>query len=156
MPAQTITLPDGRQLHATYEGDAVGWVVHLAGSEDRPVAGRDLRDVLTDLLDVAPDEYPSWLGEAVAQFSGHDTPLGRRFACPCCGFLTLDEAPSGTYDICNVCFWEDDGVQFRDPDYEGGANTVSLNQARENFQLHGASEPCFRSNVRAPLPEEQP
>ncbi len=156
MAAQTITIPDGRRLHATYEGDAVGWVAHLAGAEDRPVAGRDLTDVLTDLLDIAPDNFPSWLGEAVAQLSGHDTPLGQRFACPCCGFLTLEEAPSGTFDICPVCFWEDDNVQFRDHDYEGGANTVSLNQARENFRLHGASEPRFRSNVRPPLPEEQP
>jgi hypothetical protein len=40
----------------------------------------------------------------------------------------------GTYNICNVCFWEDDGVQFHDIDYEGGANKVSLNQARQNFR----------------------
>ncbi len=65
---------------------------------------------------------------------------GRRFACPCCGSLTLLEPPPDTYDICRVCNWEDDGVQFRDPDYEGGANTVSLNQARENFQRYGVSE----------------
>ena len=88
--------------------------------------------------------------------SGHDTPIGRRFACPCCGFLTLDQPPSGTYDICQVCFWEDDDVQFRDPDYEGGANEVSLNQARENFRLHRVSEPRHRTHVRPPLPEEQP
>ena len=88
--------------------------------------------------------------------SGHDTPIGRRFACPCCGFLTLDQPPSGTYDICQVCFWEDDDVQFRDPDYEGGANEVSLNQARENFRLHRVSEPRHGTHVRPPLPEEQP
>ena len=43
-----------------------------------------------------------------------------------------------------------------DPDYEGGANTISLNQARENFALHGVSELRFKANVRAPLPEELP
>lgn len=79
-----------------------------------------------------------------------------RFACPCCGFLTLSEPPPGTYAICKVCFWEDDGVQFADPDYEGGANTVSLNQARKTFALHGVSELRFEANVRAPLPEELP
>jgi hypothetical protein len=55
-----------------------------------------------------------------------------------------------------VCFWEDDGVQFRNPDYEGGANTVSLNQARRSFLEHGVSETRFESHVRPPLPEEQP
>lgn len=29
--------------------------------------------------------------------------------CPCCGFLTLDER--GTFEICPVCFWEDDGQE---------------------------------------------
>jgi hypothetical protein len=76
--------------------------------------------------------------------------------CPCCGYLTLAQAPSGTYELCPVCFWEDDGVQFRNPDYEGGANKVSLNRARDNFREQGASETAFKSNVRSPLPEEQP
>lgn len=80
--------------------------------------------------------------------------LSLRFACPCCGFLTLDEEPPGTYAICPVCFWEDDLVQFKDPDYEGGANKVSLNQARLNYTHIGASAPEYRSNVRPPLPEE--
>jgi hypothetical protein len=153
-PEQTITLPDGRQLHAIHEGHDVGWVVHVAGAEHRPVAARDLHDALTDLLDV--DGYPDWLVEAVSQLSGRDTALGRRFACPCCGFLTLDEAPTGTFAICPVCFWEDDNVQFHDRDYEGGANVVSLNQARESFRLHAVSEPRFRASVRPPLPEERP
>jgi hypothetical protein len=43
-----------------------------------------------------------------------------RFACPYCGSLTLDEEPPGTYAICPVRFWEDDLVQFQNPDYEGG------------------------------------
>ncbi len=49
-----------------------------------------------------------------------------KYTCPCCGYRTLDEEPPGTYDICEICFWEDDPVQFVDPDYEGGANTPSL------------------------------
>jgi hypothetical protein len=52
-------------------------------------------------------------------------PKGGRFACPCCGCLTLGDEPPGTSIICGVCFWEDDGVQFRDPDYEGGARDQS-------------------------------
>jgi hypothetical protein len=87
----------------------------------------------------------------------HATPRSAvAYACPCCGYLTLDEAPSGTYFICEVCFWEDDGIQFRNPDYEGGANKVSLNQARENFHKYAVSETGFKSYVRSPLPEEHP
>jgi Cysteine-rich CPCC len=68
--------------------------------------------------------------------------------------LTLDREPGGTYDICPVCFWEDDAVQFDDHDYEGGANIVSLHEARKNFLEFGASEKQFLKDVRAPRPDE--
>jgi hypothetical protein len=70
--------------------------------------------------------------------------------------LTRSEAEIGSFEICQVCFWEDDGVQFDDPDYEGGANKVSLRQARENFRQFGASDLRFTSNVRPPRLDEQP
>ncbi|WP_374940084.1 CPCC family cysteine-rich protein [Streptomyces finlayi] len=47
------------------------------------------------------------------------------YPCPCCGNRVLDAMP-GSYEICPVCFWEDDGVQFRWPTMAGGANKVSL------------------------------
>ncbi|WP_372448711.1 CPCC family cysteine-rich protein [Streptomyces musisoli] len=34
------------------------------------------------------------------------------YPCPCCGHRVLGRMP-GSYEICPVCFWEDDGVQFR-------------------------------------------
>ena len=80
----------------------------------------------------------------------------RRWSCPCCGNRTLEEEPPGTFEICPVCFWEDDNVQFEDPDFRGGANVVSLNEARNNFAAFGASEERFRNNVRPPRPDEQP
>lgn len=79
-----------------------------------------------------------------------------RYACPCCGFLTLGDIPPGTFEICPVCAWEDDGVQFRDPTYDGGANSVSLEVARANFATLGASTKESLSFVRPPLPEELP
>lgn len=79
-----------------------------------------------------------------------------RFPCPCCGYLTMSERPPGTFAICPVCFWEDDEVQFRDPSYREGANTVSLLEARENFRRLGASDEAHRSQVRSPLAEELP
>jgi hypothetical protein len=55
------------------------------------------------------------------------------FPCPCCGFQTLAGRPPGSYSLCELCGWEDDLVQFRDPYYEGGANTKSMNQTRKLF-----------------------
>jgi hypothetical protein len=49
-------------------------------------------------------------------------------ACPCCGSHTLSKR--GAYEICSVCNWEDDPVQAKDPDFRGGANGSSLNEAR--------------------------
>ncbi len=74
----------------------------------------------------------------------------KKFTCPCCGYKTLDENPPGTYDICPICFWEDDGVQFNDPDYEGGANHVSLRQAQKNYDEFGACEKEMLCHVRKP------
>jgi Cysteine-rich CPCC len=79
-----------------------------------------------------------------------------RYPCHCCGYLTLDQAPTGTYDICKVCFWEDDPVQSEDPSYPGGANGVSLEEARANFRRLGVSEGRFQKHVRPPRPEEMP
>jgi hypothetical protein len=77
------------------------------------------------------------------------------FPCPCCGYPTLSEEPPGTFDICPICFWEDDRVQFRDPSYRGGANTVSLNEARANFETMGVADPESRDHVRSPTDEEK-
>jgi hypothetical protein len=79
-----------------------------------------------------------------------------RFPCPCCGFLTLEEEPPGTFDICPVCNWEDDFVQFEDPEYEGGANRISLVDARRNFAAYGAICEESRDRVSKPLSDEIP
>jgi len=67
------------------------------------------------------------------------------FPCPCCGELTRSEKDYGTFDICDVCGWEDDNVQADDPDYEGGANRPSLNQARQNYIATGFAKPESKS-----------
>ena len=78
-----------------------------------------------------------------------------KFACPCCGYKTFAEKPNGHYDICPVCFWEDDPIQFDDPNYEGGANKVSLKQGQRNFINFGACEREMIMNVRKPTEDEQ-
>jgi len=76
------------------------------------------------------------------------------YKCPCCGYYTLDEAPGNTYNICPVCYWEDDFVQFKDFIYSHGANAVSLEQARKNYLEFGACEPNMVPYVRKPLLDE--
>jgi hypothetical protein len=80
--------------------------------------------------------------------------MSRKYPCPCCGYLTLEEPGTGTFEICPVCCWENDGVQFKDPTYSGGANRVSLHTGRENFKSFGAvSRDCI-GKTRPPRPEE--
>lgn len=68
--------------------------------------------------------------------------------CPCCGYLTLGEA--GSYEICAVCFWEDDGGDGTGP------NHMTLAEGQENFQRLGAVREDLVRMVRPSLPEEHP
>lgn len=52
--------------------------------------------------------------------------------CPVCGEYEFEE--EGSFDICDVCGWEDDPLQAKEPDLEGGANEMSLNQARAAWE----------------------
>ncbi len=77
-----------------------------------------------------------------------------KYKCPCCGFYTFEHRPNGTYDICKVCFWEDDPTQLGDCNYKGGANGVSLLQAKVNFLRFGACEERMIPYVREPKEDE--
>jgi hypothetical protein len=78
-----------------------------------------------------------------------------KYTCPCCGYRTLESEPPGTYIICPICFWEDDGIQFDDPDYEGGANKVSLRQAQKNFVEFCACDRSTLAHVRSPTVNDE-
>ena len=54
------------------------------------------------------------------------------FACPCCGEKTLKEL--GEYEICKVCDWEDDPGQSKHPNDDLGANELSLNAFRAEWE----------------------
>jgi hypothetical protein len=54
-----------------------------------------------------------------------------------------------------MCYWEDDPVQYDDPDYEGGANAVSLRQAQQNFLRSGVSNERFRRHARKPTAHDE-
>lgn len=96
-----------------------------------------------------------------------------KIACPCCGCLTLDERCA--YDICPVCFWEDDaylvinggkikGVRVDNEvsdeellDVPSGANNgLTLREGRENYRKFGACEESMKKHVRPPHGDELP
>ena len=49
----------------------------------------------------------------------------QQHSCPVCGLNELS-----AFEICD-CGWQNDPVQFDNPDYPGGANKMSLNEARK-------------------------
>ncbi len=80
------------------------------------------------------------------------------FACPCCGYKTLNElydVEQGTgYDICNVCWWEDDGKDNDDAEIGTSPNYgVSLKQARYNFIKFGIYDPERKNLLKKVLPK---
>ncbi len=62
------------------------------------------------------------------------------YKCPCCSYLTLNR--KNEYDICKVCFWEDDGSENIENMYSG-VNKLYINEAKENFKLFGACSKKF-------------
>lgn len=54
------------------------------------------------------------------------------YICPVCGKYEFSK--NGDYEICPECGWENDPVQNRDEDYSGGANKMSLKEARKSYK----------------------
>jgi hypothetical protein len=75
--------------------------------------------------------------------------------CPCCGYLTLKRRAA--FEICEVCYWQDDGQDDMDADLvRGGPNAaMSLTDARTNFAQFGACEREALQHVRPPELQEK-
>ncbi len=66
--------------------------------------------------------------------------------CPCCDYFTLSERAN--YDICPICFWEDDGLAIDQLDVPSAPNSgLTLREARNNFIKFGACEKAMIENV---------
>lgn len=74
--------------------------------------------------------------------------------CPCCFSLTLNER--GRFEICEVCYWEDDGQDDKDADtVRGGPNQMlSLTDGRESYRRCRASNILDSNRVRRPRSDE--
>ena len=79
--------------------------------------------------------YVNRIEEGLRQAQESPAVLGH-YVCPCCHYPTLTER--GGYEICPLCWWEDDGQD--DPhanEVWGGPNhDYSLAEARENFKQY--------------------
>lgn len=92
----------------------------------------------------SPDELERWQAMDWAGVTLRIPSAPILHACPCCAFRTLEQAERGSFEICGVCGWEDDFVQYVDPDRRGGANPESLNEARATF---AAAHPHLRTRT---------
>jgi len=72
--------------------------------------------------------------------------------CACCGKETLGVGI--TYDYCPVCGWQDDPIQNNDTDYVGGANFISLDQAKKAFAI-GIDLRSYKKEARRCYREQQ-
>jgi len=79
--------------------------------------------------------------------------------CPACGFLVF-EGQYGSYVVCPICGWEDDGVQLANPCSGGGANKESLYERQRANLAHlpltvSEAEGYERDPRWRPLTEEE-
>lgn len=59
--------------------------------------------------------------------------------CPCCNFKTL--RTTGEYEICRVCYWEDDGIILEEQ--YSNVNRMSLKEAKQNFINKALNNPSI-------------
>lgn len=72
--------------------------------------------------------------EAIRAYEEGLVRRGLKKLCPCCdkGLVGLDGD-----DICQVCWWHDDGYMGYGPDEVSGANGFTMNEAKANVAAYG-------------------
>ena len=75
------------------------------------------------------------------------------FACPVCGHYTIFERYD--WEICPVCFWEDDVLDEPGKDNESPANGhLKLSEAQANYILFGCVRLENKKDIRLARPDE--
>jgi hypothetical protein len=74
--------------------------------------------------------------------------------CLCCGYKTLSMPEA--LELCQVCWWQDDGQDDRDADVVRRTvnGNLSLSEGRRNYKYYQAADPRFVAHVRTPRQEE--
>lgn len=79
------------------------------------------------------NEYLQFFLKKIFDFESDIIVTGKEpdlYKCPCCEYLTLPAR--GQYDVCPVCFWEDDGKSEDSLYSYSSVNNSSLNSYRLN------------------------
>lgn len=74
------------------------------------------------------------------------------YRCPCCGHLTL--CGRAGYEICPVCFWEDDGQDSHDADEVRGGPNIHISDGPRGERLHINVPVAVEAEYRHPFSPE--
>ncbi|MEP3890414.1 MAG: CPCC family cysteine-rich protein [Hellea sp.] len=111
------------------------------------------------LIEYAKEDFQFWNNDQLLEALdalGHKTRrlIGtlKLYACPCCGANSLTER--GEWDICPICWWEDDGTDNEEASlyFSGPNNGLQLTAARINFIEHGIYNPDRKDLLEKALP----
>ena len=132
-----------------HSGDEEVWEGMDEGTRTKTKAMLD--DMHKRKIDMADSIFvlnvDGYIGESTASEIAYAARTGKKIhylnapeekRCPCCGKYYFSE--KNAFEICPVCGWEDDPVQRRDADYEGGANKMSLKEARAFYEIRSREE----------------
>lgn len=74
-------------------------------------------------------------------------------SCLVCGYMTISKR--GSFEICPICFWEDEGEvpDSAKPTY-GPNGSLSLEKARQNYKKFGAVDKKLKDKVRLPTMDD--
>ena len=111
-----------------------GWIYDLNQAENP-----DLKNGFNEMSLV---EFKKWYEEKIKDNPNYDyleenMPAPVPHKCPVCGEYEFEGVNS--YDICPVCGWEDE--EYYDG---GGANDMSLEEAKKDFAKKRANNPSYR------------
>lgn len=103
------------------------------------------------MSDPVKGDFPTFADFCHRKDPVYERGVNGRFQCPCCRNFTLDEV--AMYEICPVCFWEDDGTTG---EHGFSPNGLPLEEARLNYLRFGANSERDRRHVRPPEEGEKP
>ncbi len=106
-----------------------GWVYDLEQVNDPDLDNGKNRMNLKD--------YTKWYQTKISENPNYnysdDNYVEHPHICPVCGLHTFSD--EGSFEICPICGWEDDGIMEKEPDrWAGTANDLSLNNFRKRYE----------------------
>ncbi len=101
----------------------------VKGISSTLVRNTEWEEAMIAFLKANPEALVS---DCVGFVSRLDGMHGERTICPICGLYFFDEPDC--YDVCPVCYWEDDPLQRDEQNYKGGANKMSVMEGREAYR----------------------